>query len=261
MKITSPLVSIIIPCYNYGHYLAAAVASCVDQTWNDLEIVIVNDGSSDATQQIAEDCIQRYPDRQIRIIHQENSGLSASRNNAIALSTGEFILPLDADDLFEPAMVEKCARLLMNDAEASIAYTGCRYFGDVDKIPGWIRPWNFRLLCEKDILCYASMYRRNLWETIGGYSLDMDKGYEDWEFWIRAGRYGFAGKLINEPLFLHRIHGRTMHAEAQEHGLELMAKIALNNRDCYSRETLYWAKRVNASGVTEQLNKHSVWSV
>jgi glycosyltransferase involved in cell wall biosynthesis len=261
MKSSSPLVSIIIPCYNYGHYLKVAVDSCIHQTWKNIEIIVVNDGSPDDTKRVAEACIEKYSKFKIRLINQENMGLSASRNNAIALSRGDYILPLDADDLFEPYMVQKCVALLENQREIAIAYTGCRYFGDMDKISDWIRPWNFRLLCDKDILCYASMYRRNVWEFIGGYGLDMAIGYEDWEFWIRAGRHGFSGRLISEPLFLHRIHGKTMHGEAVLHDLELKSKIALKNPDCYSSETLSWAKEIEKSGVTEYIKQNFVWNV
>ena len=257
----SPKVSIIIPCYNYGQYLQDAVKSCIDQTWTNFEIIIINDGSSDNTLDVAKACREKYSNYNVSVINQENQGLVSSRNNAIIISSGEFILPLDADDLFEPGMIECCVNALLTNPKASICYTNCRYFGDIEKIPDWIRPWDFAQLCEKDILCYASMYRRRVWDETNGYSDLMNNGYEDWEFWIRAGRHGFKGLYIDSPLFLHRIHGRTMYAKAFEKDLELKAKIALNNSECYSEETLYWAKAVMKKGLTDDLRRNFVWKI
>ena len=97
-------VSIIIPCYNYADYLTETVKSCVRQTLDDLEIIIINDGSPDNTEAVALDLISQFPERDIQLINQENQRLSASRNNAIRQCTGQYVLPLDADDLFEPEM-------------------------------------------------------------------------------------------------------------------------------------------------------------
>lgn len=261
LKPYTPKVSIIIPCYNYGNYLAEAVESCVDQTWVHTEIIIVNDGSTDNTKFVAQTLIDKYPEKTIKLIDQKNMGLPISRNNAVAMSTGDYILPLDADDIFEPQMCEQCVNLLETEPEVSIAYTACRYFGDVDKIADWIRPWDYRSLCKKDILCYASMYRRDLWERIGGYSPGMSGGYEDWEFWIRAGRNGFSGKLIPEPFFLHRIHGHTMYDRAFLRDIELKSKIVINNQACYSQETILWATEVEKTGVTEYIKQNFVWEI
>lgn len=252
-------VSVVIPCYNYADYLPETVKSCVRQTLHDLEIIIVNDGSPDNTKAVALDLIRQFPERDIRLINQENQGLSASRNNAIQQCAGQYVLPLDADDLMEPEMAEACATLLDQNPDIGVAYTKCRYFGEVNKIPDWVRPYDFGLLCVKNILCYASMYRKEAWEDAGGYYEKMRWGYEDWEFWVRTGRLGWRGRLIDSPLFLHRIHGKTMYAGAFERDLELKARIILNNRACYSDAGIGWAKEVEARGLTEELARNPCW--
>jgi glycosyltransferase involved in cell wall biosynthesis len=119
--------SVIIPCYNYGRYLEEAVGSILNQTFQDFEIIIINDGSTDNTISVAERLIAQYHDHQIRLINQENSGQPAiSRNRGINEAIGEYILCLDADDMILPTMLEKCLDILRQDKNAAIAYTDRR---------------------------------------------------------------------------------------------------------------------------------------
>lgn len=90
------LVSVIMPCYNQGCYLSEALESVINQTYSDWECIIIDDGSTDSSEEIAKEYCQK--DGRIRYIYQDNAGVIAARNNAIAASSGEYILPLDADD-------------------------------------------------------------------------------------------------------------------------------------------------------------------
>ena len=107
-----PTVSIVIPCYNQAHFLSEAVESVVSQTFTGWECIIVNDGSSDNTAQVAESLIRKYPDSQVPLVNQVNQGLSCARNTGIKVSRGKYILPLDADDLIHPEMLQKTVSLL-----------------------------------------------------------------------------------------------------------------------------------------------------
>src|SRR5262249_6198083 len=122
-----PKVSVIIPCYNLGQYVDEAVQSVLDQTFQDFEIIIVNDGSTDpATNRLLSD----YDRPQTRVITTDNRGLAAARNLAAAHATGEYICALDADDRLERPYLEKAVRILDDDAE--IAFVSCwlRTFGE-----------------------------------------------------------------------------------------------------------------------------------
>ena len=99
---TEPLVSVIIPCYNQGKYLAEAIESALNQTYPHVEVIVVNDGSTDNTAEVA----ARYAGR-ITYVEQENGGPSAARNAAIGVATGSLIAHLDSDDRWSPQKLER----------------------------------------------------------------------------------------------------------------------------------------------------------
>jgi len=105
-------VSVIVPCYEQAKYLPEAIESVVNQTYTNWECIIVNDGSTDNTIQVAEFLIEKYNDKQLIIINQTNKGLPEARNCGIKASKGKYILPLDADDKLYPEMLEKCTSAL-----------------------------------------------------------------------------------------------------------------------------------------------------
>ena len=114
--------TIAIPCYKQAQYLSGAIESAIDQTYADIEIILVNDGSPDNTTEIAE----RYP---VKIVNQVNKGLSSARNAAIMNATGDYFLPLDADDLLEPTCVETMARVA-RETDADIIAPSLTEFGE-----------------------------------------------------------------------------------------------------------------------------------
>ena len=104
-----PRVSIIMPCYNQGQYVAEAVDSVLGQTFHDFEIIIINDGSTD---QETISTLESFDRPKCLILHTTNQGLAAARNNGIREARGEYILPLDADDRIAPTYLEKAVRVL-----------------------------------------------------------------------------------------------------------------------------------------------------
>lgn len=205
---TNPLVSIIIPCYNYGLYLGEAVQSALNQTYKNIEVIVVNDASTDPLtvsklKELEESLIPQV------IHHEKNKGISATRNTAIKASTGKYILPLDADDKIDPTTVEKTVGVLEKNPEIGFVSMGMRFFGDVDDI--YIPPkYNFYTLLYRNIISPTALFRKEAWEQVGGYNEDFIYGYEDWEFWINLGKNEWEGFLIEEPLFLYRKHGKSM---------------------------------------------------
>ena len=230
---TTELVSIIVPCYNQAQYLEESVQSCIDQTYSNIEIIIINDGSTDNTEEVALLLQEKYP-KKIQVILQENTGLSVARNNAIRQSTGTYILPLDSDDLIEKNMVDSCLKHMI-DKNADIVYVHQQCFGVKNHL---IKrsPFPRNNLLYQNIACSTSLYKREVWEKTGGYARNMEGGYEDWEFWIHAFKKGYKFQLLPEPLHLYRRHEISMVTKAIDKDIYLGSKIVINHSELYPIE-------------------------
>ena len=250
---SSPLVSVVIPCYNQAHYLENAVKSVALQTLQNCEIIIVNDGSIDETSPVVNELIEKYPYCRIKLIEQENCGLANARNTGISKSSGKYIFPLDADDEIESQMLNKTSAILDNQADISIVYTDVQEFGDSCRLVPSI-DFNFAVLCQMNYITASALYRKEVWERVGGYKEIMRQGYEDWEFWLSAAEIGFIACRIPEPLFLYRKHiGSMVHTDSLKNDKQLKAKIIELHPHIFSNKQRFWAKLVN-DGNPEILN-------
>jgi len=240
----APRVSVVIPCYNYARYLPEAVASVLAQTFTDVEIVIVDDGSTDDSLAVAERLAAAHPGR-IRVIAQPNAGQPAiSRNRGIAEARGTYVLCLDADDKIAPTMLERCVDLLDARPEIAIAYTDRRDFDGVEAIVQ-AGDYDFSRLRFANHISYCALFRRTVWEAVGGYRTNV-KGCEDWDLWVAAGARGHFGARIPEPLFWYRRHDTGVYQEALEHFAERQLQIVLNNREAYPAAIVAEAERALA---------------
>jgi glycosyltransferase involved in cell wall biosynthesis len=197
----SPTVSVIVPCYNLGEYLDEAIESVLSQTYQDFEILIVDDGSTDpATQALLAD----YHRPKTRVMRMPHGGVSAARNLAIANTTGAYLCALDADDRLEPTYFEKAVPLL--DADPSLTFVSCwlRTFGDEE--------WEWKpeqcdlpALLWEDTILTASLMRRDTVVAVGGYDTQMPiQGLEDWDLWLTLAERGYRGVILREVLFNYR---------------------------------------------------------
>ncbi len=234
-----PRVSVVVPCYNYGRYLTEAVGSVLTQTFQDFEIIIVNDGSTDNSKEVAEQLIAAYPQYSIRLINQENSGNPAiTRNRGIEEAHGTYILPLDADDMLMPTMIEECLKVLEQDQSVAIAYTDRQDFYGIDQVVH-AGEYNFTLLKYQNHISYCAMFRRKVWEDVGGYR---PVGCEDWDFWIATGARGHYGRRIPLPLFKYRRHDTGRFQQDSRNFEIIQARIMVNNQMCYSQEEVMSAE-------------------
>ncbi|GAA3980345.1 hypothetical protein GCM10023085_73370 [Actinomadura viridis] len=239
-----PVVSVVIPCYNYGCYLPQALNSVLGQTFGEWEIVIVDDGSTDDSSAVARDFIDRHPDRRIRLLQQANAGVSAARNAGVAAAAGRYILPLDADDAIGPTMLEKTTAVLDAEPDIAIVSTDLHVFTDAEDVPPQVLsfpPYSRELLLQRLIMFYCSLYRREVWEAVGGYDEHMRVG-EDWDFWIGCAERGFNAHHIAEPLFRARNKDTGLHVEAAENDLTVRARIVANHPASFKPLTLAWAQ-------------------
>lgn len=231
----SLLVSVVIPCFNYGRYLEEAIASVRAQTVASREIIVVDDGSTEPATQALLERLSDAPD--LRIIRQANQGLPSARNNGIAVARGEYVCCLDADDLIEPTYLECAIAVLSSDRAAGFAYPHVRMFGDVSET--WeTREFDIQQALVANFTAVSAVFRRDDWHEAGGYSPDMRGGFEDWEFWIRLSSLGRRGRVIKHPLFLHRRHGRTMTHDAKDRQEELHARIRSLNPGIFGNASL-----------------------
>ncbi|MBD2892567.1 Undecaprenyl-phosphate 4-deoxy-4-formamido-L-arabinose transferase [Actinomadura sp. RB99] len=239
-----PTVSVIIPCYNYSDYLPQALDSVLKQTFSDWEIIVVDDGSTDGSAEVAQGFIDLHPDQRIRLIRQANAGVSAARNSGIAAAAARYILPLDADDMIAPTMLEKTTAVLDADPDVAIASTDLFIFTDIEDLPPEVLPlppYDRELLLQRLIMFYCSLYRREVWETVGGYNEQMDAG-EDWDFWIGCAENGFDAHHISEPLFGVRNKDTGLHVQAAENDLAVRARIVANHSAMFKPLTCAWAQ-------------------
>lgn len=225
-------VSIIVPCFNSAGFVRETAASLVAQTLRELEVVFVDDGSTDDTRSVVEHVIAEHPDRAMTLCAQPNAGVAAARNRGIAIARGDYILPVDADDVIAPTMAETCARILDAQPATSIVFTDREDFGE---LAGVFVAGRFELAHLKyfNQIAYCSMFRRGVWEASGGYRTNVD-GFDDWDFWIAGAARGFRGHHVAEPLLRHRRH-RASYLNRIVADYELLfARIILNNREVYA---------------------------
>lgn len=197
-----PTVSIVVPCYNQGHFLHEALASVEAQTFKDFEIIIVDDGSTfpDTIRIINELDRSRF-----RVVRTQNQGLADARNNGIREAKGKYILPLDADDKIGPKYLERAVAILEKQPDIGIVYCEAEFFGA--KNGRWeLRPYKFPEILVYPCIFASSVFRRSDWERVGGFSNKFIFGWEDYDFWLSLIERGAGVYQIPEVLFFYRQH-------------------------------------------------------
>jgi len=198
-----PLISIIIPCYNQGKYLEETVKSALASSYRPLEIVLVNDGSTDNSMEIAKKLEVNHPE--IQVIAQPNGGVAKARNNGIAHAKGKYILPLDGDDLIAENYIQDAIETLESNPEVKVVYCQAVKFNEQSQKPWKLKPFSRHQLAKDNMIFVAALFRKSDAEAVGGFSEDMKMGREDWEFWIKMLKNG--GEVIQLPFvgFFYRL--------------------------------------------------------
>jgi len=234
------MISVVIPCFNSAAFVRDAVASVVAQTRRDLEIVLVDDGSTDDTPALIAALVAEYRGIEIAAVTRRSGGTAAARNTGIERARGRYILPLDADDLLAPDALDALAGALDDHDDIAVAFPDRRDFGALDGVAVAGRFEVSRLKYFNQIP-YCSMFRRQVWERVGGFRTNVS-GFDDWDFWLAAAGCGFRGHHVARALLLHRRHHDSQLGRIVADYERLFATIILNNGDLYSE-----AERVAAS--------------
>ncbi|HEY9784028.1 MAG TPA: glycosyltransferase [Candidatus Obscuribacterales bacterium] len=230
MSADEPLVSIIVPFYNAHQYLAETVASVLAQTYKNFELIIVNDGSSPPS---PSQVLRELDQTKINFInHDGNRGLSQARNTAVAAARGELILPLDQDDLLDPAFLAETVGFLRQHEDVDAVYTTVRIFGDINE------EWKpdasmLKLMCGFPIQSTV-LYWRRVFDMVGGYNTGI-KYAQDCDFWIRVLAKGGKLSRIDKPLYHYRKHTGGMSDVGREDEVPVLAEA---NQELYQRHLL-----------------------
>lgn len=196
----NPKVAIVMPNYNKEKYIAEAIDSAESQTYDNLEIIVVEDRSTDSSPSIIAEKM-RQPNSRIKLIdHKENRGLVYSRNEAIAFTDAEFIMNLDSDDMIANTAVTN----LMAAMQPGYGVTYSPFYTSRNQL---INPMEYSLpdLLKKDYIPVCNIYRKEAWASVGGYDANFSIGAEDWELWIAMGLNNWPAKKIYTVEFFYRM--------------------------------------------------------
>lgn len=234
-------VTVVIPCYNAGEFLEDAVQSALAQTWQNLEVIIVDDGSTDPS---TLGLLEKASWPRTRIFHQRNAGPAAARNHAVREAYGRYILPLDADDTIEPTYVEKAAAVLDTRPEVGCVYCKGMKFG-AESGPWDLPRYTLEELVIDNVIFVTALYRKADWQKVGGYDESLRHGVEDYDYWVKMVASGKDVVQLDEYLFNYRIqpHSRTTRfQDGLDEKVMTYAQIYRNNANFYAKHAEFLFK-------------------
>ena len=249
-----PKVSVIIPCYNQAQYLDESIDSVLAQTFQDFEIIVVDDGSDDKTSM---KILNNYKKPKTKLIRTSNQGPSCARNTGIKIANGDYILPLDADDRIEDSYLEKAVNILDKHPEIGIVYCEAELFG---KQSG---KWDLEEYAFPDVLLHncifcTAMFRKSDWAKVGGYKKEMNINIEDWEFWLSLIEQGLEVYRIPEVLFYYRIKKVSRTSDSVPYDQSMQAKLVKFHRKLYEDNLDYIIESYYKSHTTANKLNHRV---
>lgn len=243
----SGLVTVVVPAFNAANFLQRAVQSVLEQSYAHWELIIVNDGSTDATGQLADQLANQ--DERITVVHQENCGLSGARNAGMRIAQGTYIQLLDADDLLLPHKLQDQVGFLESRPDCAMVYGEGLYFEAGREVsmeyPPARRGVLRELLIRNYILVNAGIFRRAVIEEIGYFKETSNNRYplygcEDWDYWLRMAAAGLDIIAMPGVVVHNHWHGENMSSsdvDMRRSHLWVLLEAALNF------ETLKWSHR------------------
>ncbi|HAJ60982.1 MAG TPA: glycosyl transferase family 1 [Cyanobacteria bacterium UBA8543] len=237
-----PKVSVIIPCYNLGRYLDEAVDSVLAQTYQNFEIIIVNDGSTD---QFTINLLKTYKKLKTKTIHTENQGVSKARNTGINLSSGKYIVCLDADDKIGFTYLEKAVKILEENENVGLVDCEVELFGEQNGQCEFLPKYSFPLILLINCVYPVGVFRKSDWEKTNGYNPNMIYGWEDHDFWLYIVELGREVVRLPEVLFFYRQRSGSRDKSIQgEQFIYLYAQLFKNHPKLYSENIEFIFKNI-----------------
>ncbi len=217
--------AVIVPLYNYAHYVEEALDSVRAQTLKGIELIVVDDCSTDDSLAVVKRWIEQKGSELAYVAlyrNQQNSGLAASRNVGFAATHAAYIMPLDADNILQPQCIMRCLEEIKRSG-ATFVYPTIRKFGDEEGVIG-ASFWHPARFVGGNYIDAMALLRRSAWAAVGGYRRMKVMGWEDFELWCRFVEEGFWGIWVQEDLALYRVHGSSMIQTARNLG-EIRSKL------------------------------------
>jgi len=236
-----PTLTIVIPCFNHGHYLRDAISSAVVAGGGSIEIIIVDDGSTDKStvQVLAELSSERFC-----VIRQKNGGPGKARNTGIRASSGKYILPLDADNRIRPVFIRNAIEILDNDPEVGVVYGDAEYFGE--KRGRWVvGKFNLNRLMAWNYIDNCAVFRRQVWNENKGYTEDATLiGLEDWDFWLSTVESDWKFAYVPNVCFDYRVAAESLITRTYKREPAIRRLIAARHSNLYYTEfvKLFWER-------------------
>lgn len=225
----TPLISIVIPCYNDALYIEESVNSAINQTYPNTEIIIVDDGSNLETKKV----LNTLKEKVDVIITQNNQGVCVARNNGIKKAKGDYILVLDSDDFFEAKFLEVAYNVIKNNKEIGLVTCFANIIDETGTHLYISKPTGAGVdeVIYKNNAMGSCFFTREVWLKVGGYDIKMKNGYEDWEFNISVAKLGYKVKVIQEILFNYRYKSVSRNTEAINYQKEIRKYVFKKHKD------------------------------
>ena len=258
MKIlNSPLISVIVPCFNSGRTIKRTILSIKKQTWAKKEIILVNDGSTDGL--TINTLKELGKEKIVKLINQENNGLASARNKGVNKSSGIFLFFLDADDWIEPQTLEMMYLHLMKNKKYGYVFPDIVLEG---KRKGLIeKEFNLFEQFFLNQLPYCIFISKENFTKYGIYDENMKLGYEDWDLNIKLGTNNIFGKRLPVPIFHYDVQntGMLLSKSINNH-IRIWKSIKAKNRSIYKidyllSEWFFWRRKPSSY----PLNIYFVW--
>lgn len=227
-------VSIIVPCYNSGQYLQNAIESALKQTFQDMEVIVIDDGSMEPETLRVLDLVTQS--HRVRVLRQNNQGPAAARNFGIRECVGDYFLPLDADDLIEPGYVAAAVEVMESLPDVGIVYCHADFIGDING-PWCLPAFDWSNILIHNVIFNASLFRKKDWDSVGGYDASMRDGREDHDFILRILGLGRTVHRLAPTYFHYRRYAGTRNdliGQSREKLISASATLFRNNIRLYA---------------------------
>ncbi|NDV25195.1 glycosyltransferase family 2 protein [Desulfovibrio sp. JC010] len=237
------LISIIIPNYNYGRFADRFYGSLAGQTMSlkDVEIIFVDDGSSDDSLEQARKWAAKLACRSFEILTPPRTGRPGPvRNTGLAKAAGKYLLSLDPDDELLPEFLETHVDVLESNPKFSVSYSDYLETTPDKSFNRFLPDFNPVQLRTQNTVAPCALYRRELWDT--GVRYRENTTYEDWDYWVQCLMAGGKFKHIAQPLYIHHIHESNFSHQAEKEDGAGKAYIVLNNPGFFNPAVVQWAQ-------------------
>lgn len=264
---TEPQISVVIPTYNRAHLIGQTIDSVLAQGFEDFELIVVDDGSTDSTRGV----VNRYEDPRIRYVYQDNAGGPAARNNGASQGRAQYLIFLDSDDILWPDALTWLIEEACRHPEAGLIGGGYQYINETGQVIGTYEPWLFgeqldlkRWLLDCPFIPSATLIQRRHFEAIGGFDLEQEAA-QDWDLWLRMAAAECPMHSLKRSICGYRLHSGslTVDLERQKRGyLRALGKhfgkdqrnslILAMRGEVYANAYLHVAAREYAAGLVAE---------